>query len=222
MLLRITTGLSQVSRATAVLTSSSRFTSSSSVRFRHSSRTSAVNMRSIETRPWSIITMPPPSARTMPSTTATSTGSLSTNLKSGAGVSSRFTSVILCRHDEKHLLINAGFAGRNRLMPFFNRSNNDDLILAIQSAGVSRGRNGFFASKAPKAMTERTKASEPSVRCSSRSSSDSASRLQQSRGIAVGCRSRQRQCREYIEQREPYHLTVTSADNGPLTGPICL
>jgi len=34
-------------------------------------------------------------------------------------------------------------AGKQRLMPFFNRSNNEDLILAIQSAGVSRGRNGF-------------------------------------------------------------------------------
>lgn len=28
-------------------------------------------------------------------------------------------------------------------MPYFNRQNNDDLILAIQSAGVERGRNGF-------------------------------------------------------------------------------
>lgn len=27
-------------------------------------------------------------------------------------------------------------------MPFFNRQNNDDLILAIQTAGVVRGRNG--------------------------------------------------------------------------------
>ena len=47
------------------------------------------------------------------------------------------------RHDEKYLLINQGFAGKQRLMPFFNRSNNPDLILAIQSAGVSRGRNGL-------------------------------------------------------------------------------
>ncbi len=46
-------------------------------------------------------------------------------------------------HDEKYLLINQGFAGKQRLMPFFNRQNNDDLILAIQSAGVERGRNGF-------------------------------------------------------------------------------
>ena len=44
------------------------------------------------------------------------------------------------RHDEKYLLINQGFAGKQRLMPYFNRQNNDDLILAIQSAGVERGR----------------------------------------------------------------------------------
>ncbi|MBS7347535.1 MAG: hypothetical protein KIG61_03870 [Muribaculaceae bacterium] len=42
----------------------------------------------------------------------------------------------------QYLLINHGFAGKQRLMPFFNRQNNDDLILAIQAAGVSRGRNG--------------------------------------------------------------------------------
>ena len=51
------------------------------------------------------------------------------------------------RHDEKYLLINQGFAGKQRLMPFFNRQNNDDLILAIQSAGVERGRNGFRKNK---------------------------------------------------------------------------
>ncbi|WP_278865516.1 hypothetical protein [Leyella stercorea] len=32
-------------------------------------------------------------------------------------------------------------------MPYFNRQNNDDLILAIQSAGVERGRNGFRKNK---------------------------------------------------------------------------
>lgn len=51
------------------------------------------------------------------------------------------------RHDEKYLLINNAFAGKQRLMPFFNRSNNEDLILAIQSAGVSNGRNGFRKDK---------------------------------------------------------------------------
>lgn len=51
------------------------------------------------------------------------------------------------KHDEKYLLINQGFRGKNRLMPFFNRQNNDDLILAIQTAEVYRGRNGFHKNK---------------------------------------------------------------------------
>ena len=58
------------------------------------------------------------------------------------------------RHDEKYLLINQGFAGKQRLMPFFNRSNNEDLILAIQSAGVSRGRNGFRKDKSGEKLSE--------------------------------------------------------------------
>ena len=58
------------------------------------------------------------------------------------------------RHDEKYLLINQAFAGKQRLMPFFNRQNNDDLILAIQAAGVTRGRNGFHKNKAGEKMAE--------------------------------------------------------------------
>jgi len=58
------------------------------------------------------------------------------------------------RHDEKYNLINRGFAGRNRLMPYFNRQNNDDLILAIQSAGVERGRLGFRKNKAGEKLAE--------------------------------------------------------------------
>jgi hypothetical protein len=58
------------------------------------------------------------------------------------------------RHDEKYLLINQGFAGKQRLMPFFNRSNNEDLVLAIQSAGVSRGRNGFRKDKSGEKLAE--------------------------------------------------------------------
>ena len=45
------------------------------------------------------------------------------------------------------LIAPKGLAGKQRLMPFFNRQNNDDLILAIQAAGVSRGRNGFRKDK---------------------------------------------------------------------------
>lgn len=57
-------------------------------------------------------------------------------------------------HQEKHLLINRGFVGKQRLMPFFNRSNNEDLILAIQAAGVSVGRNGFHKYKAGEKLAE--------------------------------------------------------------------
>ena len=58
------------------------------------------------------------------------------------------------RHDEKYLLINQAFAGKQRLMPFFNRQNNDDLILAIQTAGVTRGRNGFHKDKGGEKLAE--------------------------------------------------------------------
>ena len=57
-------------------------------------------------------------------------------------------------HDEKYLLINNAFAGKQRLMPFFNRSNNEDLILAIQSAGVSNGRNVFRKDKSGEKLAE--------------------------------------------------------------------
>ena len=39
-------------------------------------------------------------------------------------------------------------------MPFFNWQNNDDLILAIQVAGVTRGRNGFRKDKGGEKLTE--------------------------------------------------------------------
>ena len=58
------------------------------------------------------------------------------------------------KHDEKYLLINQGFAGKQRLMPFFNRQNNDDLILAMQSAGIARGRNGFRKYKSGEKLAE--------------------------------------------------------------------
>ena len=58
------------------------------------------------------------------------------------------------RHDEMYLLINQGFAGKQRLKAFFNRSNNPDLILAIQSAGNSRGRNSFRKDKSGEKLAE--------------------------------------------------------------------
>ena len=58
------------------------------------------------------------------------------------------------KHHEKYLEINEAFAGRRRLMPFFNRQNNEDLILAMQTAGVSRGRNGFRKDKGGEKLAE--------------------------------------------------------------------
>lgn len=39
-------------------------------------------------------------------------------------------------------------------MPFLNRQNNEDLILALQTAGVSRGRNGFRKDKGGEKLAE--------------------------------------------------------------------
>ena len=50
--------------------------------------------------------------------------------------------------------LNQAFQGKQRLMPFFNRQNNDDLILAVQAAGVTRGRNGFRKDKGGEKLTE--------------------------------------------------------------------
>ena len=58
------------------------------------------------------------------------------------------------RHNEKYLLINEGFAGKRRLTPFFNVDNNEALLIAIQSAGVMRGRNGFSKHKAGEKLAE--------------------------------------------------------------------
>ena len=58
------------------------------------------------------------------------------------------------RHNEKYLLINSGFAGKNRLTPYFNIDNNEALLIAIQSAGVLRGRNGFSKHKAGEKLAE--------------------------------------------------------------------
>ena len=58
------------------------------------------------------------------------------------------------KHHEKYLEINEAFAGRRKLMPFLNRQNNEDLILALQTAGVSRGRNGFRKDKGGEKLAE--------------------------------------------------------------------
>lgn len=51
------------------------------------------------------------------------------------------------KHHEKYLLINEGFAGRNRLTPYINRSANEALLVGIRAAGVKIGRNGWEKDK---------------------------------------------------------------------------
>lgn len=58
------------------------------------------------------------------------------------------------RHDAKYLLINEGFAGKNRLTPYFNIDANEALLIAIQSAGVIRGSKGFKKYKAGEKLAE--------------------------------------------------------------------
>lgn len=44
------------------------------------------------------------------------------------------------KHLEKYQLINRGFDGKARLMPFFNEPNNPDLLISVQTAGVYNGK----------------------------------------------------------------------------------
>ena len=57
-------------------------------------------------------------------------------------------------HPEKYTLINEGFAGRGVLEPFFNEQNNEDLLLAIRTAGVLRGSKGFRKNKSGEKLAE--------------------------------------------------------------------
>ena len=53
------------------------------------------------------------------------------------------------RHIEKQLLINRMFAGQARLTPFFNRENNEDLLISVQAAGVYNGGKDKRGEKLP-------------------------------------------------------------------------
>lgn len=41
---------------------------------------------------------------------------------------------------EKQLLINRGFDGRARLVPYFNEQNNGSMLILVQTAGVYNGK----------------------------------------------------------------------------------
>ena len=59
------------------------------------------------------------------------------------------------KHHEKYLLINQAFQGKQRLMPYINRQNNDDLLLALRTAGVVHGRNGWRKNKGGEKLAEK-------------------------------------------------------------------
>ena len=96
MLQPISTGLSPGSQTGGGSMSLSRSTSSLSVRFPKSLPTSALTTLRTAIRRWSITTMLPLSAQTMPSTNRTSVGWSSTSLNATAGLSRRSISAIPC------------------------------------------------------------------------------------------------------------------------------
>lgn len=50
---------------------------------------------------------------------------------------------------EKQLLINRMFAGQAKLVPMFNRENNEDLLVSVQTAGVYNGKKDKRGEKLP-------------------------------------------------------------------------
>ena len=50
---------------------------------------------------------------------------------------------------EKQLLINRMFAGQAKLVPMFNRENNEDLLISVQTAGVYNGKKDKRGEKLP-------------------------------------------------------------------------
>lgn len=61
-------------------------------------------------------------------------------------------------HAEKHLLINNGFAGNNRLTPFFNEERNRDLLVSVQTAGVYNGKKDKRGEKLAETEEDRLEA----------------------------------------------------------------
>lgn len=61
-------------------------------------------------------------------------------------------------HAEKHLLINQGFAGNNRLTPYFNEERNPDLLVSIQTAGVYNGKKDKRGEKLAETEEDRLEA----------------------------------------------------------------
>ncbi len=62
------------------------------------------------------------------------------------------------KHADKHLLINQGFAGRQRLTPLFNAEGNADLLLSITTAGVYNGNKDKRGEKLAETEEDRLEA----------------------------------------------------------------
>ena len=61
-------------------------------------------------------------------------------------------------HADKHLLINRGFSGQNRLTPYFNEQNNEDLLVSIRTAGVYNGKKDKRGEKLAETEEDRLEA----------------------------------------------------------------
>lgn len=61
-------------------------------------------------------------------------------------------------HADKHLLINRGFNGQNRLTPYFNEQNNEDLLVSIRTAGVYNGKKDKRGEKLAETEEDRLEA----------------------------------------------------------------
>lgn len=58
------------------------------------------------------------------------------------------------RHSDKYLIVNDSFTGARALTTYINQDNNEDLLLAIQTAGVTKGRNGWHKDKSGEKLPE--------------------------------------------------------------------
>lgn len=58
------------------------------------------------------------------------------------------------RHEQKYLLVNQCLAGNGKVFPRINRETNEDLLLALQTAGTVRSSRGFRKYKAGEKLAE--------------------------------------------------------------------
>lgn len=57
-------------------------------------------------------------------------------------------------HSDKHRMIHLALKGQKYLLPMFNRSNNEALLLAMENTGVKIGANGFSKDKSGEKLAE--------------------------------------------------------------------